>query len=280
MQTKHYTVIGLVVLAALLFYLLGDTVTRKKTDTAKKTEKTLEPGAFDVLAYVNSLGDTLSPAEKRDSVKLFTRLLQEGKNTEGIRQAVSFFTQLEKPIAVAYGVMVQAENENTRRAWEDAGDIQSYLMATAPDEAVRHYLGGESIRAYEKAAGFAPEESQIRIKLAAAHIDDGRNPMQGITVLREVLAKDSQNVDAQLMMGKFSILSGQMDKALLRFEKVLSLQPSNPEALLGMAQVWESRGNTEEAARYLERCLKSDINPAYRESIRKHLGELKNQRKN
>ena len=280
MQKKYAFAIGLAFLAAVLIYLLADTVAEKPVASSEPSPAAAEPGTFDVHQYLKSLGDTLTPAEKRDSAALFARVLSEGKDAPAIREAVFFFTRLEKPIAVAYAAFRQAESENTRQSWEDAADIQSYLMATAPDEAIRHFLGENAIKGYEKATEMAPDESSIRIKLAASYIDDGRNPMQGITVLRDVLAKDSLNIDALMMMGKFSMMSNQLDKALLRFEKVLSLQPSNPEALLGMAQVWENRGNTEEASRYLERCLNTDIDPMLRENIRKHLGELKNQRKN
>lgn len=53
------------------------------------------------------------------------------------------------------------------------------------------------------------------------------NPMEGITLLRELVQKDSTNVDAQYYLGLFSVQSGQFDKAEERFETVLALRPDD-----------------------------------------------------
>jgi len=59
----------------------------------------------------------------------------------------------------------------------------------------------------------------------AIQLVEGPNPMEGITILRELIAKDSNNVDAHYYLGLFSVRSGQMDKAMSRFRKVLDLRP-------------------------------------------------------
>lgn len=56
---------------------------------------------------------------------------------------------------------------------------------------------------------------------------NGPNPMEGITLLRELIQKDSTNVDAQYYLGLFSVKSGQLDKAEQRFETVLALRPDD-----------------------------------------------------
>jgi tetratricopeptide (TPR) repeat protein len=56
---------------------------------------------------------------------------------------------------------------------------------------------------------------------------NGPNPMEGITMLRELIEKDSNNVDAQYYLGLFSVKSGQIEKAEERFAKVLALRPND-----------------------------------------------------
>ena len=63
--------------------------------------------------------------------------------------------------------------------------------------------------------------------MQAVELVQGPNPMEGITLLRELIAKDSNNVDAHLYLGMFSVKSNQMDKAIKRFDKVLALRPSD-----------------------------------------------------
>jgi tetratricopeptide (TPR) repeat protein len=61
----------------------------------------------------------------------------------------------------------------------------------------------------------------------AIELVNGENPMAGITILREMVAEDSTNVDAHYYLGLFSVKSGQLDKAIDRFERVLALRPDD-----------------------------------------------------
>jgi len=61
----------------------------------------------------------------------------------------------------------------------------------------------------------------------AVELVNGANPMAGITMLREMVAEDSTNVDAHYYLGLFSVKSGQLDKAIARFEKVIALRPDD-----------------------------------------------------
>jgi tetratricopeptide (TPR) repeat protein len=61
----------------------------------------------------------------------------------------------------------------------------------------------------------------------AINLVEGADPMAGIMQLRELVQKDSTNVDAQYYLGLFSVKSGQFDKAIERFKKVLILRPDD-----------------------------------------------------
>ena len=52
---------------------------------------------------------------------------------------------------------------------------------------------------------------------------------QGIFKLRDVLKKDPENIKALYHMGLLSIESGQFEKAIERFEKLILLRPENQE---------------------------------------------------
>jgi cytochrome c-type biogenesis protein CcmH/NrfG len=67
--------------------------------------------------------------------------------------------------------------------------------------------------------------------------------MAGISLLREVLVEDSLHEEANFQMGIFSLQSGQMNKAIPRFEKVMQRNPERIECLyyIGHAQANLSR---------------------------------------
>ncbi len=70
------------------------------------------------------------------------------------------------------------------------------------------------------------DPDSLKLQQAIALVE-GANPMEGIMQLRELVVKDSTNVDAQYYLGMFSVKSGQYDKAIERFDKVLSLKPDD-----------------------------------------------------
>ncbi len=73
------------------------------------------------------------------------------------------------------------------------------------------------------------------------------NSMKGILSIRKVTEINPKNVAAQYKLGEFSMKTGQFDKAVERFRKVLALEPSHADAKLRLAIALQSLGKTEEA---------------------------------
>lgn len=56
---------------------------------------------------------------------------------------------------------------------------------------------------------------------------DNMELMQPALLLREVVAADSNHFDGQYYLAKLSVESNQLEKAIVRFKKLVSLQPQN-----------------------------------------------------
>ncbi len=70
----------------------------------------------------------------------------------------------------------------------------------------------------------AEQADPIKLRTAeAVALVNGQEPMRGIMMLREILQEDPDNVEAHWHLGLFSVQSGQYDKALERFKKVVEL---------------------------------------------------------
>lgn len=91
-----------------------------------------------------------------------------------------------------------------------------------------------------------------KISAAIALVIKGEEPMKGIMMLRDVLEEDPKNIKAHLTLGMFSIQSGQLEKALDRFNTVLSIDSSESEAYLYLAEVHEKLGQSDLAIDNLE----------------------------
>jgi tetratricopeptide (TPR) repeat protein len=107
----------------------------------------------------------------------------------------------------------------------------------------------------QKMDSIDPDSARLQ---SAIQLVEGPNPMEGITILRELIAKDSNNVDAQYYLGLFSVRSGQIDKAMNRFRKVLDLRPDDIRYQIEIGYQLFMLDSTEGAMRCFDRALQLD----------------------
>ena len=83
------------------------------------------------------------------------------------------------------------------------------------------------------------EATPVDPVLAAVEKVRGANPMEGILELKALAEAEPPNVDAVIELGRFSIQSGQLDKAKERFVQAIDLAPERAEPLvqLGMLEL-------------------------------------------
>jgi hypothetical protein len=70
-------------------------------------------------------------------------------------------------------------------------------------------------------------------------------PMEGIFILRGILAVDSNHVATIETMAQMSVRSGQLDKAKKRYQKLLSLQPENEEYQARLKDICAQLGDSD-----------------------------------
>ena len=97
------------------------------------------------------------------------------------------------------------------------------------------------------------DPGQAKTQEAIALVN-GQDPMRGIMMLREILEEDPDNVEAHWHLGLFSIKSGQYDKALDRFRKVLGLDPEHyPDAWFYIGNMYLRADSTQRAIESLKK---------------------------
>ena len=86
----------------------------------------------------------------------------------------------------------------------------------------------------------------------------GANPMAGILELKALAEAEPPNVDAVIELGRFSIQSGQLDKAKERFVQAIDLAPERAEPLVQLGMLELDGGNPAEALIHFERAVLVD----------------------
>jgi tetratricopeptide (TPR) repeat protein len=272
MNRNQIIVVSVIAVMGIGVYLFADTKKPKDAKTADSGHTTMpakpQQESLDIEKYIAELNSKVTDKAQRESME---KSLAAGSYKELIAQ----YQKLDKPLAVAYYSVKEAEKENTPKAFASAGDYNMMLIQTAPDEKAKNFLTANALAAYQKAVDLDSSDVNNRIRLAGAYMEGGSAPMQGVSILLDVVRKDSTNVDALLMLGRFGIISGQYDKAISRLERILYLHPQNSEALLLLADAYKNQGNTAKAIEMLERCKKTVTNPDAKREIDNYIQNIK-----
>ena len=77
----------------------------------------------------------------------------------------------------------------------------------------------------------SPVADSVKIQ-QAIELVNGPQPMQGIQMLLSMVEENPKNVEAHFVLGEFAIRSGQMEKAVARFNTIIDLQPQNTLAYI------------------------------------------------
>lgn len=149
-----------------------------------------------------------------------------------------------------------ADNDPSYDHYMRAGTALSSLIDFEQLEDLRVSVVYGARYCFEEAGKLKPDDLDAEIGLATVLVSGTNAPMEGIMMLREIDAKYPDNVKVNLELGRFSVMSGQMDKALERFDRVLQKDSLNLQARYMKAQVYLGIADTSAAVLELEK-LKS-----------------------
>lgn len=139
-----------------------------------------------------------------------------------------------------------------------AGDGYYEAFNFSVDQAKRKFLAEKAQQYYYRVLEENSSLLTVKSKLAMTLVT-GSNPMQGIMMLREVLEEDPNNELAIYNLGMLAITSGQLDRAIDRFEKLKQLDSSNPEAHFYLGYCFFELGKKEESEPYFQKVLDMEI---------------------
>lgn len=154
-----------------------------------------------------------------------------------------------------------------------AGDLYYEAYSHAVDANKANELGEKARFFYEKALEQSPDDLEVKAKMAMTYMSTS-NPMRGIQMLREVLAKDENNEMAILNLGLLSLQSGQHKKAAERFEKLTSLNPAHLQAQYWLGVSYFESGKKQKAKAQFEKVLQMDSDPEIKASVENYLSRI------
>lgn len=171
----------------------------------------------------------------------------------------------------------QAKLENSEKKLNFAAHSYLEELRGYPDPEVKRWMAVQAHDLFSRSLKIEPHDDSALVGLGSTYFFGGGGdspPMEGILKIREVAERDTANMFAQFMLGYGSMVSGQYPKAVERFEKVVSAQPSNKEATFLLAESCERMGDKKKAAEWFRVGKKMVDNPDVISAIDERLKTL------
>ncbi|MGC8751318.1 tetratricopeptide repeat protein [Hydrotalea sp.] len=177
----------------------------------------------------------------------------------------------------AYYMAQAAKLENSEKSLTFAAQLFVDNLLTENNPAMQHWLAENAKDLLDKALVLNPNNDSSKIGLGACYMfgNISDNPMQGILPVREIAQKDSNNLYAQMVLGLGGKKSGQLDKAIERFQFIVRKDPHNLEAIFQLAETYDMQGDKANAIHWYETAKNMINNDAIKKEIDKRINELK-----
>lgn len=260
-----FVVLGVVVLTVLLYFA------NKKGEPVKR-----EMPKNEAVATVDLGLHTDSVINKLDqNAQALIKEMRQSSNKSKAYDSISSILLTKSVSASAYYLEKSAMVKTDKPAWKKAAML--YYKATRFDEAyLKQTLFNKAISCYLKAYELDTNDLETATMLGTCFVEGSTNPMNGITMLRKVVSKDSTYIDAQVQLGMFAIQSGQSEKALERFNKILKIKPDYIQAYIYLGQIYADMGKKEQAIEMLELYMKKSNDNTINQQVEQFINELKN----
>jgi len=171
-----------------------------------------------------------------------------------------------------------ARLENSEKSLTFAAHLLLENLRREENDRLKRWKAQQAKDLFERSLKINDKNDSTIVGLGACYIfgNISETPMEGIGKVRQVIEKDSNNVFALTVLGYGSIISGQYDKAIERFGKVVTLQPNNLEAILRIAEVYERKADTANAIKWYSNALPVIANnPNLKAALEQRIKELK-----
>jgi len=157
------------------------------------------------------------------------------------------FDKNSTPGVAAWYFEQKADRSNGEADWLKSAYRYFDAYKAAKDSAEMSWFVQEAISSYSKVLEINPGNLDAKTDLGILYAEGTGEPMKGIMMLREVVTENPLHQNAHLNLGFLSMKSGQYDKAIERFNKVLEINSSRIDMHVYLGEAYVRKGDKAKA---------------------------------
>ncbi len=267
-RTRFVIVLGGILLITILYFL------------PQKVEKKMvveNQTGFSMDEQITA-GKARLKRQEKDQVIIVEDLLKKSPDSNVYLDSLGkLWDRFQTPQISSYYYEKIAQADSNEQNWINAAYRYFDAFKITSDSLKRVYFVSKAIDAYKKVIAINPTNDDAKTDLGVCYAEGSPNPMQGIMMLREVVQQNPKHLMAQYNLGVLSVKSGQLDKAIERFKKVLEIQPSFDDARFLLAKTYLQMGNKIEAKKNLLILQKDAKDAQLKQEVESLINSINNQ---
>lgn len=291
---KHKQIVLILACVALTIYLYAWGQRKSAINTTQPTAAGMPsrmpattqapppPPNLNFNALIENLQKKLTPAQLQPIKQLETQLEQASpkQRAQILQQLATLWQKATYPEVAAYIYKRIAQADSTQPNWEKAAKELSIAFKMSEDSTMQAFLAAHAANAskiaWQMDTSNTTNKSLYASTLMEAYFGQPQYVMQGVTILRQILAKDSLHYPSNLMLGKMAMVSGQTDRAIQRLQAATKSNPPDEEAYLYLAEAYAAKNDKENAIKYYEICKNKTKNANFAVQLEQLIKQLKN----
>lgn len=229
----------------------------------------------EISATAKNLVSNATSKEITELEQAYQSLSGTEKTTQA-KKIAQKWDDVEQAAPSAMYLEIVANTEPSLVNWNAAGTRFLKAFDNTQDSLVKTSMLLKANTSFKNALAIDSTNLDAKTGLGVTIVNGLGAPMQGIAMLLDVVKKDPKNLKANMNLGLFAIKSGQFDKAITRFNEIVTNIKATPDAYFYLAAAYENLGKYNEAINAYQQSKKLAANPTLSSFIDKKVAELKN----
>jgi tetratricopeptide (TPR) repeat protein len=267
----------MLLLAATLIVLLFN-LPRVVVDNAEgnmggeASAKSMDPETSEEFLH----NQEISPedSEKMSSLKASIQKEENQEKTSIFADSLAELFMFYRKYDSAATYFERAAKLDPREArWEKAGNAYYEAFTYAIDADAANLYGQKTRECFNPLIDNDPMRLDLKTKVGMTLVSS-QNPMQGITMLREVLESDPRNEEALYNLGILAFQTGQYPTAIERFENLVKVNENNTQGHFYLGVCYKEIGDFEMAKEQFRIVKEMDKSPEVQATVDSYLEEM------
>ena len=271
-RTLRIGLIGGAIVLAGVIYLLP----KKPQPTeavAQKTEKTFSGFSFE--KFITDSKAKL-PWDQGNKISAWEDQLKKDSTELGIYDSIgNVFDKNSLPGPAAWYFERKANRNKAEADWLNASYRYFDAFKASQDSVESSYFVEQALKSYSKVIAINPRNLDAKTDLGILYAEGTGEPMKGITLLREVVTENPLHQNAHLNLGFLSMKSGQFDKAIERFNKVLEINSTRIDMYVYLGEAYVRKGEKGKAIENFQIFKNLSNDPSMTKQVDDYIAALK-----